>query len=148
MIFWSLSKFELNKTAFIFYCFLGRPKEKKIKKKTIDGLGRDFDFFPLVFKVFYTCVSFWLLTHESHDLSLAETIIIFVTSWPIYLFFQSKWSGLKKPSILAKIINNLWICIALNKRYFYLSLKFMCQQPKTNDDIEPLSYNSILHTYF
>ena len=72
MIFWSLSKFELNKTTFIFYCFLGGTKGKKIKK-TIDGLGRDFEFFPLVFKVFYTCVSFWLLTHESHDLSQAET---------------------------------------------------------------------------
>ena len=80
MIFWSLSKFELNKTTFIFHCFLGGTKGKKFKK-TIDGLGRDFQFFPLVFKVFYTPVSFWLLTHESHDLSQAETKIIVVTSW-------------------------------------------------------------------
>jgi hypothetical protein len=90
----------LNKTTFIFYCFLGGPKEKN-QKKTIDGLGRDFEFFPLVFEMFYACVSFWLLTHESHDLSQAETKIIVV------IFFQSKWSGLKEPSILTKIINNL-----------------------------------------
>ena len=28
MIFWSLSKFELNKTTFIFYCFLGDQRKK------------------------------------------------------------------------------------------------------------------------
>ena len=33
-----------------------------------------------VTKLLYICVSFWLLAHESHELSQAETKIIVVTS--------------------------------------------------------------------
>ena len=82
--------------------------------------------------VVYICVSFWLLAHESRDLS-QNNCCYKLSKSP---FFHSKWP------FWVKIIVILWICSAFNTSYFCLSLRkitwFMSQQPTTNTDVEHL----------
>ena len=88
----------------------------------------------------YICARFWLLAHESRDLSQAETKITFVknrTSSQNGNYFHSKWWFFSNLTISTE---KKLICSACNKNYFCLSLRymtwFMSQQIKTNTDVE------------
>ena len=62
--------------------------------------------------------SFWLLAHESRDLSQAETKLIVVTNWANYFFSAKMVRFEKKMSFWVKIVNILWGCLGFNKILF------------------------------
>ena len=91
----------------------------------------------------------WLMYHLIH-----------LKMWPkkmlLQTFFCQNGRVCKKLKFWVKIVVILWICSALNKSYFCLSLRcitwFMSQQPKTNTDVEHLGFilfffNQIHRTY-
>ena len=78
--------------------------------------------------VLYICVGFWLLVHESRDLSQAETKIIVVTSW-VEIFVSLEMvrfeksnctqNDEKKSSFCVKIVDIVWICAAFLTRVIF-----------------------------
>ena len=142
----------LNETCFYFIIFFGTfllflldyKLRRKLNISTI-ALG-------YVTKHQWRCslLEAFLKITIVRSIKCSTSVLVFcclLTNHMIYLKLRQKVlllqaeqiSFLRKSSLWVKIVNNLWICIAFNTRSFCLSLRFMCQEPKTDTDVEHLT---------